>query len=111
MLFILRLEAFLDHILKPLEFLLLIQSCGVQIHLILCNLQKKFCFCTFIYMMTVFLERMWQNKEELALFSLLVCGLMEMVQSQWAIPGTSLMGACIQQAAVVGLQTGNWKFL
>lgn len=33
------------------------------------------------------------------------------VQRPWAIPATSLMGAWIQQAAMAGWQTGNWKSL
>jgi len=69
--------------------------------------KKPYWFCTFVYIMTVFLERMQRRKEELALISHLVFGCMEMVQSPWAIPGISLMGACIQRAAVVGSQTGN----
>lgn len=43
--------------------------------------------------MAVFLERMRRRREDLALISLLVFGLVEMVQSPWAIPGMSLMGA------------------
>lgn len=39
--------------------------------------------------MTVFLERMRRRREDLALISLLAFGLVEMVQSPWAIPGIS----------------------
>lgn len=71
--------------------------------------EKMYCFCTFIYIFIVFLERMWRRKEELALTFFLVFGLMEtMIQNPWAIPrGISLIGACIQQVAEVGLQKGN----
>lgn len=84
--------------------------------------------------MAVFLERMRRRREDLALISLLVFGLEEMVQSPWAIPGISSHffpcmwtcgdgiepmghpryephGSLVWQAAVVGSQAGNCKSL
>lgn len=52
-------------------------------HSLSCRGKKKSCFCTFIYIMTVFFPRMLRRNEELALGSLLVLGITERVQSLW----------------------------